>query len=182
MSKDDTIHVLQAKEGGTSPDGWLFNKGIVYTIADRGKILNSTFFDESVAQFGVDLKKEMNKNLSSERNFMQLSHYLKVTKGLEDDKQRSLMIDLYDKIALPLTTIVLVLIGIPLAITPPRVRYNRGFLFSILIIFAYYLIRALSISFGEAGTLSPFIAAFLPNIVLTIAGVALYYRKVFTIT
>ena len=29
-------------------------------------------------------------------------------------------------------------IGVPLAITPPRVRYNRGFLFSILIIFAYY--------------------------------------------
>ena len=149
MSKDDTIHVLQAKEGGTSPDGWLFNNGIVYTIADKGKVLNSTFF---------------------------------VTKGIEPDKKRSLQINLYDKIALPLTTIVLVLIGIPLAITPPRVRYNRGFLFSILIIFAYYLIRALSISFGEAGTLPALIAAFLPNIVLTISGIALYYRKVFTIT
>lgn len=181
-SKEDTIHVLQAKEGGTSPDGWIFNNGIVYTIADRGKVLNSTFFGESLAQFGVDLKKEMNKNLANERNFMQLTHYLNVTKGIEEDKKRSLQIDLYDKIALPLTTIVLVLIGIPLAITPPRVRYNRGFLFSILIIFAYYLIRALSISFGEAGTLPAFIAAFLPNIILTIAGAALYYRKVFTIT
>ncbi len=182
MSKDDTIHVLQAKEGGTSPDGWVFNNGIVYTIADKGKVLNSTFFGESVAQFGVDLKKEMNKNLANERNFMQLGHYLKVTKGIEAEKRRSLKINLYDKIALPLTTIVLVLIGIPLAITPPRVRYNRGFLFSILIIFAYYLIRALSISFGEAGTLPAFIAAFLPNIILTISGMALYYRKVFTIT
>ena len=182
MSKDDTIHVLQAKEGGTSPDGWLFNNGIVYTIADKGKVLNSTFFGESVAQFGVDLKKEMSKNVANERNFMQLGHYLKVTKGIEPDKKRSLQINLYDKIALPLTTIVLVLIGIPLAITPPRVRYNRGFLFSILIIFAYYLIRALSISFGEAGTLPALIAAFLPNIVLTISGIALYYRKVFTIT
>ena len=69
----------------------------------------------------------------------------------------------------------------PLAITPPRVRYNRGFLFSILIIFAYYLIRALSISFGETGALIPVIAAFMPNVVLTIAGAALYYRKVYTI-
>ena len=85
-----------------------------------------------------------------------------------DVKQKNaLHIELYDKLALPLTTIALVLIGVPLAITPPRVRYNRGFLFSILIIFAYYLIRALSISFGEAGTLQPFLAAWMPNIVLT---------------
>ena len=89
---------------------------------------------------------------------------------------------MFDKVALPLTTIVLVLIGIPLAITPPRVRYNRGFLFSIFIIFAYYLIRALSLSFGQAGTLNPFLAAFLPNIILSIVGAGLYYRKVFTIT
>ena len=181
-SKDDTIHVLQAKEGGTSPEGWVFNNGIVYTIADMGKVLNSTFFSESVAQFGVDLKKEMGKNVANERNFMQLAHYLNVTKGLDTEKKRSLYIDLFDKIALPLTTLVLVLIGVPLAITPPRVRYNRGFLLSILVIFIYYLIRALSISFGEAGTLPAIIAAFLPNIILTIAGVALYYRKVFTIT
>ena len=91
------------------------------------------------------------------------------------------LIQLFDKIALPITTIVLVLIGVPLAITPPRVRYNRGFLFSILIIFTYYLIRALSISFGEAGSLSPFLAAWSANILLSITGIALYYKKVYTI-
>ena len=54
-------------------------------------------------------------------------------------------------------------------------------IFSILIIFAYYLIRALSISFGEAGSLIPVLAAFMPNIILTIVGIGLYYRKVYTI-
>ena len=104
-----------------------------------------------------------------------------MVKFISKENRPELRIDLYDKIALPLTTIVLVLIGVPLAITPPRVRYNRGFLFSILIIFAYYLIRALSISFGEAGSLMPLFAAFMPNIILTIIGVGLYYRKVYTI-
>ena len=117
----------------------------------------------------------MEKNQASERNFIQLLKYIK------KENKPELRIDLYDKIALPLTTIVFVLIGVPLAITPPRVRYNRGFLFSILIIFAYYLIRALSISFGETGTLIPTLAAFMPNIILTIVGIALYYRKVYTI-
>ena len=97
------------------------------------------------------------------------------------ENRAELEISLFDKIALPITTVVLVLIGVPLAITPPRVRYNRGFLFSILIIFAYYLVRALSISFGEAGSLPPVMAAFMPDIILSIAGAGLYYRKVFTI-
>ena len=174
-SKENSIQILQAKEGKTSPEGWIFKKGAIYTISDNGKTLNTTLFNDTKIMFGMDLSKEMEKNQASERNFIELAKYI-IT-----EKHPELKIDLYDKIALPLTTIVLVLIGVPLAITPPRVRYNRGFLFSILIIFAYYLIRALSISFGEAGTLIPVLAAFMPNIILTIIGTGLYYRKVYTI-
>ncbi len=177
-SKDDTIQILQAKEGKTSPLGWNFQKGAIYTITDSGKTLDTTLFNDTTIMFGMDLSKEMDKNLANEHNFVQLLKFL--AKSDRADKHE-LEINLFDKIALPLTTIVLVLIGVPLAITPPRVRYNRGFLFSILIIFAYYLIRALSISFGEAGSLIPILAAFMPNIILTIIGVGLYYRKVYTI-
>jgi lipopolysaccharide export system permease protein len=174
-SKDNTIQILQAREGKTSPLGWKFQKGAIYTITDSGKTLDTTMFNDSTITFGMDLSKEMDRNQASERNFIELIKYI------SEENKPELRIDLYDKIALPLTTIVLVLIGVPLAITPPRVRYNRGFLFSILIIFAYYLIRALSISFGEAGTLIPSLAAFMPNIILTIIGTSLYYRKVYTI-
>jgi lipopolysaccharide export system permease protein len=179
-SKEGTIQVLQADEGTTSPEGWDFQKGAVYTIGSEGKILNTTLFDTSNVKYGVDLSKELNKNLAREMNFSNLMRYVHENK-LDEKQMRVVQIELHDKLALPLTTIALVLIGVPLAITPPRVRYNRGFLFSILIIFAYYLIRALSISFGETGTLDPFLAAWMPNIVLTVIGVALYYRKVFTI-
>ena len=177
-SKDNTIQILQAREGKTSPMGWQFQKGAIYTITDSGKTLDTTLFNDSTFTFGMDLSKEMDKNIANEHNFVQLVKYL--AKNNVENK-RELKISLFDKLALPLTTIAFVLIGVPLAITPPRVRYNRGFLFSILIIFAYYLIRALSISFGEAGSFLPIFAAFLPNIVLTLAGIWLYYRKVYTI-
>lgn len=179
-SNDGTIQVLQADEGKTSPEGWEFQKGAVYTVDDNGKVLNTTLFDSSVVKFGLDLSKELNKNVAKEMNFTNLIKYIK-RNSLDPKESSALRIELYDKLALPLTTIALVLIGVPLAITPPRVRYNRGFLFSILIIFAYYLIRALSISFGEAGTLPAFLAAWMPNIVLTTIGVMLYYKKVYTI-
>lgn len=180
-SKDGTIQVLQAREGKTSPKGWEFEKGAAYTIGNNGQVLNTTLFDTSVVQFGLDLTKEMNKNIAKEMNFITLLKHLSKPDISKKNKQ-VYTIELYDKIALPITTLVFVLLGVPLAITPPRVRYNRGFLFSILIIFAYYLVRALSLSFGEAGSLAPFIAAWLPNIVLTIWGTWLYYKKVYTIS
>ena len=180
MAKDDTIQVLQARQGKTSPEGWKFQKGAAYTIGDNGQVLNTTLFEDSVVKFGLDLSKEMNKNVAKEMNFSKLMKYL-TSSNITPENRRIYTIELFDKIALPLTTIVFVLLGVPLAITPPRVRYNRGFLFSILIIFAYYVVRALSISFGEAGSLAPFFAAWLPNIVLTIWGTLLYYKKVYTI-
>lgn len=179
-AKEGTLQVLQADEGKTSPEGWEFQKGAVYTVDDHGKILNTTLFDSSIVKFGLDLSKELNKSVAKEMNFTKLINYIR-TNALEQKESNALRIELYDKLALPLTTIALVLIGVPLAITPPRVRYNRGFLFSILIIFAYYLIRALSISFGEAGTLPAFLGAWMPNIVLTVIGTMLYYKKVYTI-
>ena len=179
-AKEGSIQVLQATEGKTSPEGWNFQKGAVYTIGDEGKILNTTLFDDSVIKFGLDMSKELNKNVAKEMNFAKLIHFIKHNQ-ISEEQKNVIHIELWDKLALPLTTLAFVLVGVPLAITPPRVRYNRGFLFSILIIFAYYLVRALSISFGEAGTLHPFLAAWMPNIVLTLFGSILYYKKVYTI-
>ena len=180
MSKEGTIQVLQAREGVTSPEGWTFQKGALYTVDDDGDIFNTALFDDSQVRFGADLSKEMERDIAKENNFTSLVKYL-ITTVVPPDQKRGLLIELFDKLALPVTTIAFVLIGVPLAITPPRVRYNRGFLFSILIIFIYYLVRALSISFGEGGNLNPFFAAWLPNIVLASFGTYLYYRKVFTI-
>lgn len=179
-SKSGTLQILQAREGRTSPEGWNFEKAALYTVDGEGKILNTALFDESTIQFGLDMTKELNKNVAREMNFSNLVKYI-ANNTLDPKQKREVLVELYDKIALPITTIALVLIGVPLAITPPRVRYNRGFLFSILIIFVYYLIRALSISFGESGSLQPFLAAWMPNIVLTVWGTILYYKKVFTI-
>lgn len=181
LSKSDTIQVLQAQDGATSPAGWQFNRGAIYTVAQEGKILNTTFFEKTVAQFGIDLSHELNQSVAKEYNFTNLLKYIIQNRDKLKDQKNIYLVELFDKIALPVTTIVLVLVGVPLAITPPRVRYNRGFLFSILIIFAYYLIRALSISFGEAGSIPPFFAAWSANIILTLAGAYLYHKKVYTI-
>ena len=127
------------------------------------------------------MSKAMDEDVADEMNFAKLTKYLN-KKDLTDEDKRALTVQLYDKLALPIATIVFVLLGVPLAITPPRVRYNRGFLFTILIIFAFYVLRALSISMGEAGTIPPNLAAWVPDATLAFLGSILYYRKVYTIS
>ena len=181
MSNKDLIQIIQSKTGGASPAGWEFSKGAVYTLSNEGKVLNTTWFGDTVVDFGLNLKDEVSKDEAQQYNFIALMKYLSKKKYEDPKEYAQAKIQLHDKLALPVTTFVFVLIGVPLAITPPRVRYNRGFLFCILIIFVYYLIRALSISFGESQTIPAFLAAWAPNIVITIWGAIMYYKKAYTI-
>ena len=184
FSNPKTIQVIQSQTGKTSPEGWQFNRGAVYTMDKDQKVLNTTWFGKSVVDFGMDVKGALTEEEATQYNVIALWKYVENNaKKQHDPKMHSLFkIELHNKFAFPFTTVVLVLLGVPLAITPPSVRYNRGFLFSILIIFLYYLLRALSLSLGETMSISPFWAAWIPNLVLVILGSALYYRKVYTIT
>ena len=182
LSNKDTIQVIQSQSGKTSTQGWLFQRGAVYTISLTGKILNTTWFSESLVDFGLDIGDKLTEDEAQQYNVIALWKYIDNNRHKKDKKTESLFkIELYNKFAFPVTTVVLVLLGVPLAITPPRVRYNRGFLFSILILFLYYLLRALSLSFGEALAIPPSMAAWIPNIVLFTLGSLLYYKKVYTI-
>ena len=182
ISNPKNIQIVQAKKGSTSDYGWLFEDGVIYTISRNGKIFNTRLFEQSNVSFGIGDVNEMVKETTNEFNFFKLMRHIKKQKSKLEKKIRlEYEIDLFDKLALPITTFALAIIGVPLAITPPRVRYNRGFLFSILIIFVYYVIRALSLNLGATGTIPPFLAAWLPVITISVIGGYLFYRKAFKI-
>ncbi|MBQ8476325.1 LptF/LptG family permease [bacterium] len=186
ISKPDNIQIIQAKKGTTSEYGWKFKEGVVYTISKDSKkgdkLFNTSLFEESDVTFGIGDVNEMVKESASEYNFVKLIKHIKKNKNeLEKQIIREYKINLFDKLALPITTFALALIGVPLGITPPRVRYNRGFLFSIIIIFIYYVIRALSLNLGESGTIAPIFAAWLPVISISAIGLWLFYKKAYKI-
>ncbi len=184
FSDDNKLQIIQSQAGKTSPDGWQFLKGAAYTMTKSENILNSVWFAQSTADFGMDVKDKLTEDEATQYNIIALWKYIENnSKKHHDPKTHSIFrIELHNKFAFPFTTLVLVLLGVPLAITPPRVRYNRGFLFSILIIFLYYLLRALSLSLGEEMKIAPMMAAWIPNFILFVLGSLLYYRKVYTIT
>ncbi|MCD7780847.1 MAG: LptF/LptG family permease [Candidatus Gastranaerophilales bacterium] len=179
LSEPNKVQILQAKTGTSVLEGWQFDNASVYTISKEGKTLNTSWIEKTIVDFGTDIQKQLDKkNDGSDLNFMQLLPYLGEKKSdLPPDVRPKYQICFWEKFSFPLITIVFVLIGIPLALTPPRVRHNRGFLFSIAIIFCYYIIRAFSVSLGYNGTISPFLAANIPVIIIGVTGFIMYKKK-----
>lgn len=184
LSKPDMIQVVQSKHGVTNPSYWGFNEGAIYTISLTGKVMNTAVFNDLKLYNDMSFSEMKDNHKARELNFFELSKYIKEKSkmaGSEAQKIPLLKVTLYEKIALPLTTFFVVIIGIPLAISPPRAKVNRGLLFSIVVIFCYYILRAVSSSLGEAQILEPFIAAWLPNIIVLFLGSYLFYRKAYLV-
>ncbi|MCD7879111.1 MAG: LptF/LptG family permease [Candidatus Gastranaerophilales bacterium] len=178
LSDEKEIQILQAKTGTSVLEGWQFDNASVYTISKSGKSLNTSWIEKSIFDFGSDIQNQLDKkNDGSDYNFMQLIPYINGEKNLEREVLAKYQVRFWEKLALPITTIAFVLLGIPLAITPPRVRHNRGFIFSIAIIFCYYIIRAFSVSLGYNYTIPAVLAANLPNLILGVLGIILYKNK-----
>jgi lipopolysaccharide export system permease protein len=68
------------------------------------------------------------------------------------------------------------LVGASLGVRPQRTGKATSFGISVIIIFGYYLFAFIANAMGEVGVLSPFMAAWLPNIIGLIAGVLLLLR------
>lgn len=182
ISNPKNIQIVQAKKGSTSDYGWKFDNGVIYTISKDGKVFNTTLFEESDVSFGIGDVNEMVKETTSEYNFFKLMRKIHTQrKSLKEKQLIEYKVNLFDKLALPITTFALAIIGVPLAITPPRARVNRGFLFSIMVIFVYYVIRALSMNLGNGGKVPPFLAAWLPVIIISAIGAWLFYKKAYKI-
>lgn len=182
LSKPDVIQVVQSKYGTATPDYWGFDEGVIYTISSTGKVMNTAIFNNLKLYSGFNFA-DMQKNYKErELNFFALAKYIKTKVSQEEPQKIALLkVRLYEKIALPITSFLVALIGIPLAISPPRAKVNRGLLFSIIVIFCYYIIRAVSSSLGEAQIIDPFIAAWLPNFIVFTLGMFLFYRKSYLI-
>jgi lipopolysaccharide export LptBFGC system permease protein LptF len=86
-------------------------------------------------------------------------------------------VSLWEKLTVPLCSLPLVLIAVPLAMTSPRKLNNMGFLAAVIILFLYYLIRHLSVQFGDHGAIDPLLAASLPILIISSAAGALFVRK-----
>ncbi len=81
------------------------------------------------------------------------------------------------KYAYPFASFIAVLIAVPLAVRFGKNGRMLGIVLSLVLLFIYYGIVALAGAFGRNGSLDPYVAAWLPNILVGAVGGLLIWRE-----
>jgi lipopolysaccharide export system permease protein len=84
---------------------------------------------------------------------------------------KELLVKREQKIAIPVTTLVIILFGAPLATSSKRGGAAFGIGLSLATVLVFMMMMRVSGALGEAGALDPFTAAWLPNAVFGACGV-----------
>jgi lipopolysaccharide export system permease protein len=85
-------------------------------------------------------------------------------------------VELHKRYAIPFVCLIFGLIGVPLGIQPCRSGRSHGFLFSILILLAYYVSLSASEIFALRKTFPPVVAGWAPNLLFGGFGVYLFFK------
>jgi lipopolysaccharide export system permease protein len=109
-----------------------------------------------------------------ELNFAKLRRHIRelARKGIDATEY---LVDLHLKLAVPLVSVVMVLIAVPLATRNPRRRTLATSVgIGLSVGFSYWVLLALSVSLGHGGAIPPIVAAWTANAVFAVLGAFLF--------
>ncbi|MFC1496107.1 LptF/LptG family permease [Candidatus Margulisiibacteriota bacterium] len=159
--------IVNAKEAVWQKEkkSWKFKDGIIYLLSEDGEYKHLIKFDEQTvaikytpADLHTEEKRPEEMNISELRNYIVLRE--KMGQKSTDQKMHLNM-----KIAIPFASLVFVLLGAPLGLSPRRASSSIGLGLSIIVVFFYYVLIFISMALGELEFISPALAAWLPNII-----------------
>jgi len=86
-------------------------------------------------------------------------------------------ITLAQKLAYPFASFVAVLVAVPLAVRFGKKGRTMGIALAIIVFFIYFIMGSAAGAFGKNGVIDPYVAAWLPNIIMVLAGGLLIYTE-----
>ncbi len=102
---------------------------------------------------------------------------LRVAPTADPVTRRWHLIEYHRRVALPTACIVLALVGIPLGLSSKKGGKSSGFVVTILLVFLYYSISLIGVSFARQGRLSPAAGVWLADFVFLAGGVFLLWQS-----
>jgi lipopolysaccharide export system permease protein len=112
---------------------------------------------------------------SSELTIWEIAQKLK-SSALDKNTLRELAVEINKNIALPMSCIVMGILGIPLGIRSHRAVKSRGFTIGLVIVLIYYFLILGGETLTETSGLPPFIGIWTPNFIFGITGIYLLIR------
>ncbi len=91
-------------------------------------------------------------------------------------ERKAALVELHYRLALPVASVVLALVGIPLGIFSRKGGKASGVTMTIFLVFLYYVIMAAGLSLSRQGRLDPAVGLWLANAVFGISGLLMLVR------
>ena len=167
---------IDAEIAAFSNQQWLAPTAIIRNFDPQSGILQETV---RLQNHPLDIDRQVDDfaridDLNAELGALQLARLAArlEQEGYDATRQR---VDLHARLAAPFTCLVMGLLGIPFALQ--RGRHSNialGVGLSLGIGAAYFIIQSAVISFGYAGAVSPFMAAWAANLIFTLLAIWLF--------
>lgn len=170
---------ILASEVVWESEKWIFYDCIIYNFDEAGKASGSpSVSKKEVLDFPETpkdlLKYEMRTGYMS---YSDLKSYIKRLSGQNAKMLNSLKTELYFKSALPFVSLIIMLIGIPFALTTKRGGAMAGIGISIAVGLFYYGSIYFVLAMGKGGLLPPIVSAHISNIIFLIIAIILIRRS-----
>lgn len=161
------------------PEGvWDFYNGTIYLVAADRSYRNILRFEHQQLQLPrTPLTLAESNRDYGEMNIVEALDRLQIER-LSGDRQkiRKLEVRIQQKIAFPFVCVIFGLVGSVMGTIPQRTGRGTSFAISVVVIFSYYLLLSVCGALAQAGIVSPFIGAWLPNFFGLAIGVILLLR------
>ena len=141
--------------------------------ADGEELITGQSVDTVLNIVPADFTVRENKVIET-MSIGQLREFIKVQRMRGADNIDEYLIDLYNRIAFPFSTLILTLIGVSLSTRKVKGGMGVHIGFGLLLTFSYLLFMQFSQQFAIGGNLDPLLATWIPNLLYAFVGLVLY--------
>ncbi|MCB0366375.1 MAG: LPS export ABC transporter permease LptG [Bdellovibrionaceae bacterium] len=171
------IQLIAAKTVHMAGSTWELDEGTVTLFAKESSFPLTKSFDKKVIEMNEEVADLQSSESSSDTmSLNSLSKFIAKNKEAGLDTLRY-EVDFHSKMSFPFAALVMSLMGLPFSVT--RQRSGGTFLNVSLCIglaFVYWTLYSSAITLGRHGAMPPFIAAWAPNLLMTIGAAVLFLR------
>ena len=153
---------------------WVDNTWVLHDVVERvfkDTVVTVSKYDQLIEtdlKFKPESLLELQKQ-PEEMSFLELETFIKEMTSIGAEV-RKWIVELYLKISYPFANFIIILFGAPIAAHKRRSGTAVGIGLSLLICFIYFLFIRMGQVMGHQGTLSPWLGAWLGNIIFGTAG------------
>lgn len=170
------LHVTAESASYDSLSGWTFHQGYVRKLTpDSAEIAQR--FDRLLIAGAVEKPEELleTPREPDELTYGEIDRLARIVERTGGNAQK-LLVKREQKLSIPVATLVVILFGVPLATSTGRGGTAYGIGVSLGTTILYLVLFKASGAFGQAGTMPPIAAAWIPNVIFLAGALALMRR------